>query len=167
MRHALFQRGLQRVVVRIPDRVLGKDTGEDVQSIRRAADAGCGFAKWRGERTQAYQINIIGQHGAARYERHRPIGQVQTLRSNRGSRGNNELIVGFTRPARSRTKCGDDIETSLRIAEIQIMRNQQTMSLRSHVADRRHKVVGKLMLDAKVVLVGVLRSQLGLQLAEK
>src|SRR5580704_1135153 len=54
-----------------------------------------------------------------------------------------------------------DIQTSLGYGGIDLVSGQQTMALRSDIADLEHGAVGQFALDGEVVLRGVLRAEVG------
>src|ERR1700675_1227818 len=59
------------------------------------------------------------------------------------------------------------IDTRLRVAIIDVACRQQTVSLRSHIAYREHRIPGQFTGDPEVILGGVLRSEFRLELAKQ
>src|ERR1035437_10922647 len=51
------------------------------------------------------------------------------------------------------------VQASLRVAVVQIIRGQQAVRLRAHVTDLEEHVALQLALDGEVVLLGVLRAE--------
>src|ERR1039458_9444386 len=92
---------------------------------------------------------------------------MKALGSNRRTRWNRDRRVAECWAACARAKCGDDIQTSLRVRRAQIMSRQQAMSLRAHVTHRKNSISHYFVLNAKVVLLGVLRPQFRLQFSKE
>ena len=59
------------------------------------------------------------------------------------------------------------VHAGLRIAVVNVVTGQQTMSLRTNVPDLQHQVFGQFALDIEVVLHRVLRAQMWLELTVK
>src|ERR1700690_214848 len=75
---------------------------------------------------------------------------------------------------RTRERCiprqvGDvlQVDTCLRVSRAQVMSSKQAMSLRANISDRENRVLEQLPLNTEVVLRGVLRPEIWLQLAKQ
>src|ERR1700730_2192615 len=165
MRKPLHDFRLKRVVIRIRHVVLRKQAAENRDAVWRTTNSGCRLAKRRRVASQANERNRVRVRAGDSW--HRTIRKVEGNSCGDSIRRNHVGLVRPKRAARGRTQNGIQVQASLCLPIIQVMRTEKPVSLATYISECEYGGAGKLALNRQVVLFRILRFQMWWELTEK